>query len=281
MTERISSDPSRNVCRRPEDDESAEIPREAPAPTCRDRLVSAQPIDSDRIPTSCDANAADAARNASSGGGMCGGRWPGTPVTSLGSVPEPRSDAPPVKQDAPSVPARTAGASGNAARTAERDFSKGPYAAAGRTHDGGSVFAGAAALKGRTEEGIEAEALSVSVQVGAQNEIQGTVARLGYSGEYGSGSIEVLTASVHLGIDNSDGSYGVNIGATASLMSGDVTTKHSGDSITAGLAAGKGGEAHVGIRDDDKDGKPEICLRVAWGVEIGGGCIELPMVIRP
>ena len=35
------------------------------------------------------------------------------------------------------------------------------------------------------------------------------------------------------------------------------------------------------VRDDDKDGKPEICARVAFGIGIGGLCIEMPVVIRP
>ena len=62
MSEGISSDPSRDVCRRPEDDEPEAIPTNdtPPAPACRDRLVSMPPVDWDKIPTSCDANAADA-----------------------------------------------------------------------------------------------------------------------------------------------------------------------------------------------------------------------------
>lgn len=282
MTERISSDPSRSVCRRPEDEQPEALPRETPAPTCRDRLVSAAPIDWDKVPSSCDANAADAARNASQGGGMCGGRSPGAAVSSPGTAPAPRSDAnPPPKTKAPASPPRTAGASGNAARTSERDFRKGPYAAEGRTHDGGSAFAGVAGLKGRTEEGIEGEALSVSIQAGEQNEVQGTFARLGYSGAHGAGSLEALTASAHVGVDNADGSHGVNAGASAALASGEITLKHSGWSATGGLAAGIGAEAHVGVRDDDKDGKPEICFRVAFNIGIAGACIEMPVVIKP
>jgi hypothetical protein len=282
MTERISSDPSRNVCRRPEDEQPEAIPRETPAPPYRDRLVSAPPIDWDKVSSSCDANAADAARNASQGGGMCGGRWPGAAVSSPGAASEPRSDAsPPSKTKAPAPPPVTAGASGNAARTSERDFRKGPYAAEGYTHDGGSAFAGVAGLKGRTEEGLEGEALSVSIQAGEQNELQGTFARLGYSGAHGAGSVEALTASVHVGIDNSDGSHGVNAGAAVALASSEITLKHSGWSATGGLAAGIGAEGHVGIRDDDKDGKPELCGRVALGIGIGGACIEMPVVIRP
>ncbi len=209
---------------------------------------------------------------------MCGGRWPGTAVSSRGSAPDPRSDAPPAKTDAPVAPSRT-GASGNAARTSERSLR--PYASEGRTHDGGSAFAGVAALKGRTEEGIEFEALSVSIQGGEQNELQGTFARLGYSSEHVAVSVEALTANAHIGIDNSDGSHGVNAGASAAVASGEGTIKYSGWSATAGLTVGIGAEAHLGVRDDDKDGKPEICGRVAFGIGIGGLCIEMPVVIKP
>ena len=158
---------------------------------------------------------------------------------------------------------------------------QGAYAAEGTTHDRGSYFAGVAGLKGRTEEGIEGEALSVSIQGGAQNEVQGTFVRLGYSSDHVAGSTEAFTANAHIGIDNSDGSYGVNAGAAAAAASGEITVKHSGWSVTGGLAAGIGAEGHLGIRDDDKDGKPEICARVAFGVGIGGLCIEMPVVIRP
>ena len=286
MSERISSQPSRNVCRGPEDDQPEAIPHATPAPACRERLVSAPPIDWDKVPTSCDANAADAARNASQSGGTCGGRWPGAAVSGLGSAPAQRSEGPSAKPEAP-TPApplgavHTAGASGNAARTSERDFKQGAYAAEGSTHDRGSAFAGAAVLKGRTDEGIEGEALSVSIQGGEQNEVQGTFARLGYSGEHGAGSVEAFTANAHIGLDNPDGSYGVNAGAAAAAASGEITIKHSGWSATGGLTAGIGAEGHLGIRDDDKDGKPEICARVAFGIGIGGLCIEMPVVIRP
>lgn len=243
MTDRISSDASRSVCRRPEDDRTEEPSRDEPAPTCRDRLTSHQEVDWDKVPTSCDANAADAVRNA--------------------KAPPP------------------AGASTNAARTGERDVRDGPYAAAGRTHDGGSVFVGVAAVKGRTAEGIEREEHSASIQVGKQNEVQGTVARVGYSGAAGSVSVEGLTANAHAGVENSDGSRGVNVGAGATLVGGEVTLKHSGWSITGGLAMSAGAEAHAGIRDDDKDGRPETCFRIALGAGIGGLCVESPVVIRP
>lgn len=296
MTERVSCGPSRNVSRREEEEEerskeassSGAPPQVAsqarlndkPAPTCRDRQVSQPPIDWDSVPSMCDANAVEAARNAIAGG-MSGGTRAGVPMTSPGKAPEQNASTSPPPSPPPKPPVKTAGASTNAARTTERDFLKGPYAAAGITHDGGSLFAGAAALKGRTTEGIEAEALGVSVQVGRQTEAQSTVARLGYSSKHVSGSVEALTANAHFGFDNSDGSVGVNIGAGATLASAEITAKHSGWSITRGISAGPGGEAHIGLRDDDKDGRPELCVRVGWAFVIAGSCVESPIILKP
>lgn len=247
MTERISSSSSDRVCRSPEDERSEEVDNDTLASTSmsRDPLMSAKPLDWESLPTTCDANAADIARSIRDGSAT-----------------------------------KSAGASGNAARTSERNLTAGSYASAGRTHDGGSAYAGVAALKGRTDEGIEGEALGASVQIGYQNELQATFARLGYSSTNVSGTAEALTANAHLGTDNADGSIGLNAGAVAALASGEATIKHSGWSITAGLAAGIGLEAHFGVRDDDHDGNPEFCGRLAVGVGIGGACIELPLIIR-
>lgn len=283
MTERISSDSPRNLCYQPEDERPQAIAREKPGPACRDRLVSESPPDWNNVPTSCEANAADAARNAGEGG-MCGGRWPGAPMSSGGSTPDPRSVSPPRKEE-PSSPTKqprpTAGASRNAARTTERGALEGSYAAAGVTHDGRSAFAGVALVKGGTKNGLEAEAGSLSVQAGLQNEAQATFVRAGVSGERGAASLETLTANVHAGIDNSDGSVGLNVGASATLVGTEATLQHSGNSFTVGLAAGLGVGGHFGVRDQDKNGKPEICFRATAGPVTIGGCNEVPIVIRP
>lgn len=251
MTERVSSDASRNVCRRPEDDEASQVSNEkpAPAPVSRDRLVSAPPPDWDRVPNSCEENAAMAAKNA-------------TPI-------------------GPPLPPKGAGASTNAARTTERDAGMGPYAAAGRTHDGHNAFVAVAAVKGKTSAGNEVEAVSISGQVGRQNEIQVAALRLGSTAENGSGAFELGTANAHVGIENSDGSVGLNVGASATIKSAEMTIKHEGSSATLGLSHGVGAEAHVGVRDDDRDGQPEICLRFAAGFAIAGACYEIPLFIRP
>lgn len=249
MTQPISQDRSRSASRT--DDDSAasasHATREAASPgasASRERLVSQPPPDWERVPSSCDTNAADAARNAAGD-------------------------------------TKKRAASTNAARTTERDLADGPYAAAGVTRDGKNLHVGVAAAKGRTNQGMEVELASASVQIGEQNEAQATATRLGYGGETFSGSVEAFTANAHAGLENSDGSRGINSGAGATFVAGEVTVKHSGWSVTAGLSAGVGVEGHIGVRDADKDGKPEVCFRVAaaWGV--GGLCLESPVVIRP
>lgn len=246
MTERISSDASRNVCRRPEDEASEQVSTDKPGPTCKEPLVSRPPPDWDAIPNHADDNAALAAQNAPIG---------------------------------PPPPPKGAGASTNAARTSERDF--GPYATAGRTHDGNNVFAGAAVAKGKLGGGFEGEKYSASIQAGLQNEVQVTGARITYAGQNVSVTVESATANVHAGIENSDGSRGLNAGAGATLGSAEMTVKHEGSSATVGISKGIGAEAHVGVRDEDADGRPELCVRVAAGIVIAGACFEAPIVIRP
>lgn len=271
MTERISSHLSGGVCRHPDDEQPEDAPREKAGASNRDRLVSETPIGWDDLASSCGANAVLAARSAR-GGGMSGSS-PSAPRATAGSTSAPRCDAPPTKT-------QSAGASSNAARTTERDGLR-PYFAAGLTHDGQNAFVGGAAVKGSMEGVIEAEVVSASVQAGLRIEAQATLARVGASGEHGSASVETLTAQAHAGIYNSDGSVGFNYGASAAFISSEITAKHSGNSITVGLAAGIGGGVHVGIRDDDKDGRPELCYRGSVGPFTVGGCLEIPVVIRP
>lgn len=250
MTERVSSDASRNVCRRPEDEQTTEVSKERPplAPACRDRLVSSAPPDWESLPNRCDENAAMAAQNATIG---------------------------------PPLPPKGAGASTNAARTSERDVKDGAYAAAGRTHDGKSVFVAGAVTKGKMGDGTDLETLSVSVQVGQQSEAQATMMRVGYAGKNVSGSSEHATLNAHYGTENSDGSRGLNIGASATVAAAEITITDSGSSRTIGVSEGIGAESHVGVRDADKDGRPELCVRVGALFFTAGACFESPIVIRP
>jgi len=188
----------------------------------------------------------------------------------VSAVPLPPSALPPA---AASPPASTA--NNNAQRTTERNLA--PYADAGVTGSGDSVFAGAALLKGRVPKSNgEVEVLSVSGQIGAQTEAQLGLQRV--AGAYGalSGSVEAFTARANIGIHNDDGSTGFNVGAgvTAVGFEGSVG---GASRLTYGVAAGAGAGVSVGVRDVDRDGNSELCARVSIGPVTVGACLENPL----
>jgi hypothetical protein len=174
----------------------------------------------------------------------------------------------------------------NLERTTARD-GVAPYAAAGATTSGDAVFAGAALLKGRnSESGIEAEVLTGSVQVGLETEAQVGLLRIGASKDDGTASatVDAFTARAAIGIHNPDGSTGLNLGLSATTLGfegshtfGSSAPKEiSGRSDTGGAALGVGGEASIGLRDADHDGRLELCVRMGAKVGTIGYCLEKP-----
>lgn len=184
----------------------------------------------------------------------------------VSSVPPPLSALPPTASTPP--------ANNNAQRTTALDGVK-PYASAGTTSSGSSVYAGVALLKGRDRSGAEVEVLSASGQVGAQSELQVGLQRV--SGTRGSltGSVDAFTARAQIGTQNDDGSTGFNIGATATAI-GLEGTAGGATSATYGVGAGVGLAGSVGVRDVDGDGKTEACLRASFGPVTVGVCVEDP-----
>jgi hypothetical protein len=175
-------------------------------------------------------------------------------------------------------PAPTGPTNTNAERTTAR-AGVAPYAAAGVTSSGDSEFVGAALLKGRnSKSGIETEVLSASVQRGFQNEAQVGLIRVGASRDDGttSGTVDALTARAAFGIHNPDGSTGLNIALSATALGIEGAHRENGSSIGGGLGLGVGGEASVGLRDSDHDGKPELCVRIGAGPILANKCIERP-----
>jgi hypothetical protein len=184
----------------------------------------------------------------------------------VSSVPPPPSALPPSASTAQN----------NAQRTSERS-GIGPYAEAGVTGDAAdSVYAGAAALKGRDPEtGLEVEVFSASVQVGGENEVQAGMARVGISGKNGSATLELLTARAAGGAHNDDGSLGANTGAGFAIASAEGTlnlTESASITVGAGLTGGAG--VSVGVRDIDKDGVAEKCVKVSAPMLTFGICVE-------
>ncbi len=167
----------------------------------------------------------------------------------------------------------------NAARTRERN-SSGFYADAGYTHTGDGVFAGLAALKTRDpESGAEVEVFSGSVQLGAQNELQAAVARVGGSveGESLSASVavDVLSTRVNGGIYNDDDSVGANLGAMSTAVGVEVTASGGGWQATVGVSASMGVALSSGERNIDGDATIERCFKGSIGALTLGFCSEL------
>ena len=166
----------------------------------------------------------------------------------------------------------------NAERTTARE-GVAPYAAAGLTSSGDANFAAVALLKGRnSQSGVEAEVVSASVQFGFQSEAQVGLLRVGASRDDGtsSGTVDALSARAAIGIHNTDGSTGFNIALTATALGVEGTHRGSHHSVTGGVSLGVGGEASIGVRDADHDGKKEVCLRVGGGPATIGHCLEMP-----
>jgi len=150
---------------------------------------------------------------------------------------------------------------------------EGLYARAGATSDGDSFYAGVAGVKGAVDGG-KLEVLSASVQVGAQDEVQVGLARVGVRSQAGSWEVRTIEAEIHQGVHNPDGSTGSNAGVAATAIAAEVTLGSSGNTITLGVSAGSGMEVSTGVRDADADGNDEQCVRVGFGPVVGGVCIE-------
>jgi hypothetical protein len=183
-------------------------------------------------------------------------------------------DDPPFGPPAP--PARAAQATNNATRTSERDLASGAYADAGYAPGGHALYAGAAIVKGRDASGLELEAMSVSVQIGAQHEAQAGALRAGMVGSQGAIGAEAGTANAHIGIYNPDGSTGLNTGVGAVMLAGEATVAGKANSVTLGTGIGVGAEGSIGLRDKDGNGQPEVCFRIGVKFATVGACIELP-----
>ena len=150
-----------------------------------------------------------------------------------------------------------------AERTAQTPLTR-LYSAAGTTAD--SVYATAGLCYGRDpNSGVTEELGTVSAQIGAQNELQITGLRMGIQNENGDAlGAEALSARVGFGIHNQDGSTGLNVGASATLIGVDGTQDQAdGNTTAAGAGVAAAFEASVGVRDADHDGKSELCARVA------------------
>lgn len=160
----------------------------------------------------------------------------------------------------------------NAQRTSAREASS--YVETGVTSNDDALYAGVAALKGRTPSGVEVEYLSASVQAGGENEAQTALARVGVSGKRGSAGLEVFSARVAGGAHNEDGSSGINSSAQVTAFGVEGTLRIGAGSVTFGASLGLGAAVSVGVKDADSDGNPEFCGKLSMGPVTLGACVE-------
>jgi hypothetical protein len=91
-----------------------------------------------------------------------------------------------------------------------------------------------------------------------------------------SGSLDIVTAGLHAGALNDDGSRGANLGASATVVGGEITAEYKGYSFTFGESLSLGASVSVGDgRDVDGDGVPERCFKGSLGPLTLGVCDEL------
>lgn len=174
------------------------------------------------------------------------------------------------KEDAATEPAH---GNTNQERTQTRQQSS--YVSAGINADGNIVYAGAAASKGKAPDGSgDSELFSASAQAGAQLEVQAAVARLRIGSPETHVAGKALEAEIHAGTYNPDGSRGLNLGASATVVGGEVQATLSGNSASFGVSLSAGAEGSIGHRDQDADGRAEYCARAAIGPLSAGVCIE-------
>lgn len=88
---------------------------------------------------------------------------------------------------------------------------------------------------------------------------------------------EIFTAQggLNIGALNPDGSTGINLGVSATIVGAEGSLGYKGVGGTGGLSAGGGLGASVGLRDSDGDGRQEVCARVNFGPFTVGQCREL------
>ncbi|QQR46384.1 hypothetical protein JKA73_09975 [Myxococcus xanthus] len=108
---------------------------------------------------------------------------------------------------------------------------------------------------------------------------QGEMARVGFATKDRlnviQGEVFTAQAGINTNAPNPDGSVGINIGASATIVGGEVSLGYSGNSATFGMSGGVGFGGSVGIRDSDGDGRQEVCARVSVGPVTLGRCREI------
>ena len=126
----------------------------------------------------------------------------------------------------------------------------------------------------------ESSAARVAVEIGTQNQLSAELLRADLTTSDGMLHVkyEAGTVMAGAGLENSDGSRGFNAGVSATSLGVEATFEgdDGGSSFTVGAAAGLGAAFSIGVRDQDKDGGLEGCIRATVGPFTLGACVERP-----
>jgi hypothetical protein len=152
----------------------------------------------------------------------------------------------------------------------------GPSAAGGSHRDAAVV------LKAQVDtgplQGSGDEVLSASRQFGTDTDLQVTVARqteaISHAGYGLRLNGEVGAVRANLGEHNDDGSEGLDAGLVADLAGAELTVFTPAWSLTGGVSISAGVSGHIGWRDADHDGKPELCAKISIPEFTVGACVE-------
>lgn len=224
----------------------------------------------------------------------------------LATMPKPA----PAKPQAPQMtqaPDQFSGVSGSWSRPMARNHVErvrqyegiAPRASAGVVTQGQQVWANGAVAAGHdSKTGLTLELMTASLGTGDQTEAEAAFVRVGAQAAKltaadrkssialtGQASVELISGKLQSGLNNADGSRGFNVAASKSLLSAEATVEISAlggvleGSATIGGGIGAGAEFSFGLRDQDNDGKPEVCARISgkFGpAALLGACLELP-----
>lgn len=154
----------------------------------------------------------------------------------------------------------------------------GPHLSSGAT-DHYSVAVKGGLTGGRDPKtGVTARVVDGSLEVGLQNTADIELAGVGWSNEDGTKNVhlDTIAGNAHAGFFNDDGSVGVNVGASFTIIGVEGTFVHDGWGGTLGVAAGFGPEFHAGVHDSDGDGAGELSIKVGLKIVTLGINVEWP-----
>jgi hypothetical protein len=96
-----------------------------------------------------------------------------------------------------------------------------------------------------------------------------------------SGTMNVFNAQATAGLTGPDGSQGFYASAGATAIGVEGTIGNGATELTGGVGFGPTLGVGAGVRDNDQDGRPEICSRVETPVATLGACLEDNMETPP